>query len=138
MPYIRALFLARELRTNQLIREADNEAALGGIDHLMDAEPDTPEGDQLDVLTTLAEAWEDKHHEIDNPDPIEAILDRMEALGLDRKDLEPMIGSRARISEVLSRNRSLTIKMIRMLHNNLQIPAEVLIRPYEIKERIQA
>ena len=77
--------------------EADYRAALKEIDHLMDAKPDTPEGDRLDVLTTLAEAWEEKHHQIEDPDPIEAILHRMEALGLARKDLEPMIGTRARV-----------------------------------------
>ena len=77
--------------------EADYEAVLEEVDGLMDAEPDTPEGDRLDVLTTLAEAWEEKHHQIEDPDPIEAILHRMEALGLARKDLEPMIGTRARV-----------------------------------------
>jgi HTH-type transcriptional regulator / antitoxin HigA len=118
--------------------ETDCEAALEEIDHLMDAERNTPEGDRLDVLTTLVEAWEVKHHRIEDPDPIEAILHGLEALGLSRKDLEPMIGSRARVSEVLSRKRPLTINMIRKLNQNLRIPAEVLIRTYDIKERIKA
>ena len=117
--------------------EADYEAALEDIDHLMDAKPGTPEGDRLDVLTTLAEAWEQKHHQIEDPDPIEAILHRMEALGLARKDLEPMIGTRARVSEVLSRRRPLTINMIRKLNKEMRIPAEVLIRPYHIEEAIK-
>jgi HTH-type transcriptional regulator/antitoxin HigA len=118
--------------------EADYEAVLEEIEHLMDAESDTQEGDRLDVLTTLAEAWEEKHHRIEDPDPIEAILHRMEALGLARKDLEPMIGTRARVSEVLSRKRPLTINMIRKLNKEMRIPAEVLIRPYEVSERIEA
>ena len=118
--------------------EADYESALKEIDHLMDAKPDTPEGDRLDVLTTLAEAWEEKHHQIEDPDPIEAILHRMEALGLARKDLEPMIGTRARVSEVLSRKRPLTINMIRRLNEEMRIPAEVLIQPYDVRERIEA
>ncbi len=118
--------------------EADYEAALEEIDRLMDAEPDTPEGDHLDVLTTLVEAWEEKHHQIEDPDPIEAILHRMEALGLARKDLEPIIGTRARVSEVLSRKRPLTINMIRKLNTEMRIPAEVLIRPYDVRERLEA
>ncbi len=118
--------------------EADYEAALKEIDHLMDAKPDTPEGDRLDVLTTLAEAWEEKHHQIEDPDPIAAILHRMDALGLARKDLEPMIGTRARVSEVLSRKRPLTINMIRKLNEEMRIPAEVLIRPYDVREGIKA
>jgi HTH-type transcriptional regulator/antitoxin HigA len=118
--------------------EADYEAALNEIDRLMAAKPDTPEGDRLDVLTTLGEAWEEKHHRIEDPDPIEAILHRMEALGLARKDLEPMIGTRARVSEVLSRKRPLTINMIRKLNEEMRIPAEVLIRPYDVEKMIEA
>ena len=118
--------------------EADYEVALKKIDRLMDAEPDTSEGDRLDVLTTLAEVWEQKHHRIEDPDPIEAILHRMEALGLARKDLEPMIGTRARVSEALSRKRPLTINMIRRLNEEMRIPAEVLIQPYDVRERIEA
>jgi HTH-type transcriptional regulator / antitoxin HigA len=118
--------------------EADYTAALEEIDRLMYAKPGSPEGDRLDVLMTLVEAWEEKHHRIEDPDPIEAILHGMEALGLARKDLEPMIGTRARVSEVLSRKRPLTINMIRNLNEKLQIPAEVLICPYDIKEKIEA
>ena len=118
--------------------EADYESALQEVERLMDAEPNTPEGDRLDVLATLVEAWEEKHHPIEDPDPIEAILHRMEALGLARKDLEPMIGSRARVSEVLARKRPLTINMIRKLNKEMRIPAEVLIRPYDVREGIEA
>jgi len=118
--------------------EANYEAALEELETLMNAEPDTPEGDRLDVLTTLVEAWEEKHHKIENPDPIDAILHRLEALGLARKDLEPMIGTRARVSEVLSRKRPLTINMIRRLNKEMRIPAEVLIRSYDVEKLIEA
>jgi len=118
--------------------EADYEAALEEIDRLMDADPDTPQGDRLDVLTTLVEAWEEKHHPIEDPDPIDAILHRMDALGLTREGLEPMIGSRARVSEVPLRRRPLTISMIRKLNKEMRIPAEVLIRAYDVSERIEA
>lgn len=114
--------------------EADYEATLAEIETLMDAQSDTPEGDRLDILTTLVEAWEAKHHMIEEPDPIEAIIHRMEALGLERKDLEPMIGTRARVSEVLARKRPLTISMIRKLNKEIRIPAEVLIRAYEVSD----
>ena len=107
--------------------EGDYRKALKEIDRLMDARPNTAEGDRLDVLVTLVEAWEEKHWPIDLPDPIEAILFAMEQRGLSRKDLEPLIGSRARVAEVLNHKRSLTLPMIRRLHQGLGIPAEVLI-----------
>lgn len=110
--------------------ETDYQAMLGEIERLFDAAPDTPEGDRLEVLTTLVEAYEEKHYNIPMPDPIEAILYHMESRGLSRRDLEPYIGSRARVSEVLNRKRPLTMEMIRNLHQGLGIPAEVLIQPY--------
>ena len=97
------------------------------IDGLMDARPNTAEGDRLDVLVTLVEAWEEKHWPIDLPDPVEAILFAMERRGLSRRDLQPFIGSRARVAEVLNHKRPLTLAMIRRLHHGLGIPAEVLI-----------
>mgnify|MGYP002372182951 FL=1 len=115
--------------------ERDYQAALEEIERLMDAEPETPDGDRLDVLATLVEAWEEKHFPIEEPDPIEAIQHRMEALGMSRKDLEPMIGGRNRVSEVLSRKRPLTIHMIRRLSEKMHIPAGVLIRPYDIDDK---
>lgn len=115
--------------------EKDHEAALKEVERLFDASPDTPEGDRLEVLTTLIEAYEEKHHEIPLPDPVEAIFYTMESRGLSRRDLEPFIGSRARVSEVLSRKRPLSIDMIRKLHSGLGIPAEVLIRPYLMVKR---
>ena len=110
--------------------ETDYLAALEEIEKLFDAAPDTPEGDQLEVLVTLVEAYEEKHYSIPKPDPIEAILYHMESRGLTRRDLQPYIGSRARVSEVLNRKRSLTMEMIRNLHKGLGIPAEILIQPY--------
>ena len=109
--------------------EADHEAALAEVERLWGTAPGTPEGDRLDVLATLIEVYEERHHPMDAPDPIDAILFRMEAQGLTRKDLEPYIGSRARVSEVLNRQRGLSIEMIRRLHAGLGISAEVLIRP---------
>lgn len=111
--------------------EADYEAALKEIERLFGAEPSTPEGDRLDVLTTLVEAYEDRHYAIPLPDPVEAILYWMESRGLSRRDMEPFIGSRARVSEILNRKRPLTMRMVRKLHAGLGIPAEVLIQPYE-------
>jgi len=111
--------------------DADYQATLEEIERLFDAAPDTPEGDRLEVLTTLVEAYEDKHYAVPLPDPIEAIEYHMESRGLSRRDLEPYIGSRGRVSEVLNRRRPLTIEMIRRLHAALGIPAEVLIQPYE-------
>ena len=93
----------------------------------MAAKQGTAEGDELDVLATLVEAYENKHFPISAPDPVEAIKFRMEQLGLDRKDLEPFIGSRARVSEILNRRRGLSVAMIRSLHENLDIPLEALI-----------
>jgi len=115
--------------------EADYERTLARIEALMDAKPDTPKGDELDILTTLAERFEEEHHPIDTPDPIEAIRFRMEQEGLIDKDLIPLIGSSGRVSEVLSYKRRLTLGMIRSLHEGLHIPTEALIKEYKIHSR---
>lgn len=109
--------------------EKDYENALTEIEKLFDATPNTPQGDKLDILTTLVEAYENEHYSIDFPDPIDAINYWIESRGLERKDLQPYIGSRARISEILGRKRNLTLEMIRKIHTGLHIPAEVLIKP---------
>lgn len=109
--------------------EADYDAALAEVERLWGAASGTPEGDRLDVLATLIEVYEAKHYPMDPPDPIEAIRFRMEQQGLTRKDLEPIIGTRGRVAEVLNRRRGLSIEMIRNLHEQLGISAEVLIRP---------
>ncbi len=108
--------------------ERDYQHALKEIDRLFGAKPNTPQGDRLDVLVTLVEAWEERHYPIDPPEPVEAILFAMEQRGLSRRDLEALIGSRARVAEVLNHKRPLTLLMIRRLHAGLGIPAEVLIR----------
>ena len=106
----------------------DHERALQEIEKLWGAKLGTLEGDRLDVLATLVDVYEAKHFPMDPPDPIEAIKFRMEQQGLTRKDLEPLIGTRTRIAEVLNRRRGLSIEMIRRLHDTLGIPADVLIR----------
>ena len=113
--------------------KADHRAALKEIERLMDAKPGTSAGDRLEILTTLVERYESEHEPIEPPDPIEALLYHMESRGLTRRDLEPYLGSRARIAEVLNRRRPLTIDMIRKLHEGLGISAEVLIRPYSVR-----
>ena len=108
--------------------DADYRAALKEIETLMMAEPDTQEGEKLDVLVTLVEAYEQKHYPLDLPDPVEAIKFEMEQKGLTVKDLEPMIGKSNRVYEILNHKRSLTLKMIWRLHEQLGIPAESLIK----------
>ena len=108
--------------------DADYRAALKEIETLMMAEPDTQEGEKLDVLVTLVDAYEQKHYPLDLPDPVEAIKFEMEQKGLTVKDLEPMIGKSNRVYEVLNHKRSLTLKMIWRLHEQLGIPAESLIK----------
>jgi HTH-type transcriptional regulator/antitoxin HigA len=115
--------------------EADYDAALAHIDELWSATPNTPEGDQLAILTTLVEAYEAQVHPIAPPDPIEAILYTIESRGLSRRDLEPFLGNRARVSEILNRRRPFTLEMIRRLHYGLRIPAEVLIQPYATDQK---
>ncbi len=105
--------------------------ALKEIEQLMTAKRNTPEGDRLDVLVTLVEAWEAKHYPLDLPDPVEAIKYHMEQQGLKPRDLAPFIGSRNRVYEVLNRKRPLTLKMIWRLHTGLGIPAESLIKMEE-------
>ena len=106
----------------------DYRRALKEIEGLMAAKRNTPEGDRLDVLATLVEAWEAKHYSLELPDPVEAIKYHMEQKGLAPRDLVPFIGSRNRVYEVLARKRPLTLAMVRRLHEGLGIPAESLIK----------
>ena len=124
--------MRRELKP--IRSEADYEAALAEVERLWGAKSGTPDGDRLDVLATLIDAYEAEHYPMDPPDPIEAIKFRMEQQGLTRKDLEPIIGTRTRVAEVLNRKRGLSIDMIRRLHERLGISADVLIRPSRIDE----
>jgi HTH-type transcriptional regulator/antitoxin HigA len=115
--------------------EADYEAALSEIEQLFEAKPGTPEGDRLEVLTTLVEAYEEANYSIPQPDPVEAIVYYMESRGLTRKDLEPYIGTRARVAEIINRKRPLSLNMIQKLNKGLGIPAEALIQPYKVVAR---
>ncbi len=116
----------RPIRTQAAYQEALRE-----IESLFDAAENTPEYDRLDILSILVEAYEKTHFPIELPDPIEAIQYYMDARGWSRRDLETCLGSRARVSEILSRKRTLTLEMIRKLNQELRIPAEILIQPYE-------
>ena len=115
--------------------EADYQAALAEIGRLFDAAPGTARGDRLEVLTTLVEAYEKRHLALPAPDPVGAIKYHMESRGLTRGDLEPYIGSRARVAEILNRKRALSLEMIRRLHIGLGIPVEILIQPYRTVRR---
>ncbi|MCR4297911.1 MAG: transcriptional regulator [Gallionella sp.] len=115
--------------------KADYRAVLKEIEGLMTASANTPEGERLDVLVTLVEAYERKHYPMELPDPIEAIKFRMDSLGLKPKDLQPMIGGLNRVYEVLNYTRPLTLSMIRRLHEGLGIPAECLIKPSQQQQQ---
>lgn len=114
-------------RLKPIRSEADYQQALAQMERLWGAASGTADGDKLDILATLVDAYEAKAFPIDPPDPIDAIRFRMEQQGLSRKDLEPMIGPQPRVSDVLSRKRSLSIEMIRRLRKGLGISADVLI-----------
>ena len=112
----------RPIRTNK-----DYDAALRRLAALMDSRPGTTDGDELDVLATLVDAYENEKFPIDKPDPVAAIVFRMDQMGYSRKDLEPFIGTRARVSEILNRKRGLSLQQIRRLHSGLNIPLENLM-----------
>ena len=115
--------------------DEDHAAALQEIDRLWDAEDGTPEADTLEILVTLVEAYEKDRYELPPPDPIDALEYFLESRGWTRKDLEPCIGSRGRVSEIMSRKRPLTISMIRNLERATGIPASILIQPYATEQR---
>lgn len=114
--------------------EADYEAALIEIGTIMTARAGTAKGDRLDVLSTLVEAYEAEHHAMEAPDPIALLEFAMEQRGADRADLEPMIGGRGRVSEVLTRRRPLSLTMIRNLKAEWKLPADVLVRAYALRK----
>jgi HTH-type transcriptional regulator / antitoxin HigA len=124
-----------EISVRPIRTEADYDATLADVDALMDAMPGTAEGDRLDVLVTLIEAYEAKHWAMDAPHPLDAIRIRMEQMSLRNRDLEPMIGSRGRVSEVLSGKRALTLPMIRRLSKGLDLPPEILIQEIPVATR---
>jgi HTH-type transcriptional regulator/antitoxin HigA len=113
--------------------DEDYEAALAEVERLIDAAPGTAEGDRLDVLVTLVQAYEAEHHPVEAPDPIALLQFVMEQRGLDRAALQPMIGNRGRVSEVMARKRPLTLPMIRRLQAALGLPADALVRSYPLR-----
>lgn len=115
------------MRVHPIRSEQDYDRAVARIGELIGAAPSSDKGDELDVLATLVDAYETRHYAVDAPDPLAAIQFRMEQQRLTRKDLEPLIGSRARVSEILNRKRSLTLEMVRRLKFGLGIPADSLI-----------
>lgn len=126
------------MRIKPIRTEADHEAALREIERLWGAAEGTAEGDRLEVLATLVEAFEESHFPMDMPDPIEAIKFRLEQQGTDHKSLIGIIGNRTRVYEVLRRDRPLSLAMIRQVHKRLGIPAEVLIRPVRMRKKKRA
>jgi len=123
----------RVMEIRPIRTKADYRAALKEVERLWNAEPGTGDGDRVEVLVTLIEAYEAKHHAIPAPDPIAAIEFMIGQKGLSRRDLEPAIGSRGRVSEVLTRKRPLTLPMVRALSALLSIPTDVLVQPYETR-----
>jgi HTH-type transcriptional regulator/antitoxin HigA len=118
---------------NKLIKtEQEYNSVLSRIEELMDAEENSPEIEELELLAALVELYEDEHYPMDLPDPVDAIKFRMEQLGLNQKALVPFIGSKSKVSEVLKRKRNLTLSMMRSLHKNLGIPAEIFLQTSEI------
>jgi len=107
--------------------ENDYFKSLKRVEVLWGSKRDTPEGDELDLLVTIIEAYEMKHYPIAPPDPIDAIKFRMEQMGMTKTDMAKYLGSQSRVSEVLSRKRKLTLKMVKSLYNGLKIPAEILL-----------
>jgi len=116
------------MKISPIKNEKDYEEALAELDRLFDAKPNTPDGDYVEILATLIEKYEDEHHSIGAPDPVEALEYFMESRGLTRGDLEKYIGGSGRVSDVLNRKRGLSLNMIRRLHFELGMPAETLLR----------
>jgi HTH-type transcriptional regulator / antitoxin HigA len=123
------------MEINPIRTESDYVAAMRRIEAVWGSAPGTPDGDELDVLVTLAEAYERQHYPIDLPDPVEAIKFRLEQEGKDYRALIGVIGQRTRVYEVMRRARPLSLNMIRKLHSQLEIPAEVLIQP--VRKRVR-
>jgi HTH-type transcriptional regulator/antitoxin HigA len=126
------------MRIHPVRTESDYDAAVARIAELMGSGPGTAAGDELDVLATLVDAYEARRFPIDTPEPVIILKFQMEQNGLTRKDLEPMIGSRARVSEVLNGKRALTLPMIRRLHTGLGIPVDLLVGPISDVQRPSA
>ena len=120
------------MNINPIKTEKDYELALARLDIIFHAEKETPEADELEILLTLIEKYEDEHYPIPLPDPIEAIKFRMEQMGLTQSDLAELLGEKSRASEILNKKRKLTLPMIRQLHESWNIPTEVLVQEYDV------
>jgi HTH-type transcriptional regulator/antitoxin HigA len=123
------------MRLRPIKTSADHESALREIERLWGAEDGTPDGDRLDILSTLVEAYEEAHFPIDFPDPIEAIKFRLEQQGEDKSAIVGVVGNRTRVYEVLRRDRALSLEMIRRIHQSFGIPAEILIQPIRVRRK---
>src|ERR1035437_11199843 len=123
------------MRIQPVRTEAEHDAAVARITQLMGAEPGSSESDELEVLVTLVDAYETKHFPINTPDPSTIIKFQMEQQGLTRKDLEPMIGSRARVSEIMTGKRGLTLSMVRRVRSGLGISADLLVGTGKVRRR---
>ncbi len=110
--------------------EAEYDAAMQRLEHIFDAKKDTPEGDELELLSLVIDNYEKEHFPIDLPDPIETIKYRMDQMGYKQKDLADIIGLKSRVSEVLNKKRKLTLEMVRKIHHSLNIPTDVLLKEY--------
>ena len=126
--------MTAEIMIRPIKTEEDYRATLKEIERIFDAEFGTPEGDRLDILVTLVEAYEAKHYAIDPPDPVAMLEHYLDRQGLERQDLEPIFGDPAEVAAVLSRERPLTLDMIRRLHDGLGISADVLIQSYPLRK----
>lgn len=125
-----------EIRT--IHNKKEYKAALEEIEQLWDAPAKSSDAERLDVLALLVEHYEKTHFAIADPDPVEFIEHVMQSRGLNRKDLEPMIGPRGRVADILNRTRPLTLEMIRRLVTQLDLPADVLVKPYALREELMA
>lgn len=130
---MRCDFNVTTLDINPITTESDYEVALREIQRLWEAPHGSPEGDKLDVMVTLVDAYEQQHYPIPPADPVETILHHMESQGMSRRELEPYLGSQSYVSEVLNRQRALTLDMIRKLHEGLGISADILVQPYQLQ-----
>jgi HTH-type transcriptional regulator/antitoxin HigA len=124
----------KTMKIHPIRTKADHREALQRIDQVWDAKPKSPEADELEILSLLVEEYEQKNIKVPDVDPVNLLLHVMEARGLARKDMEPYIGSRARVAEVLNRVRPLSLEMIRRLAAGLNLPADLLIAGYELRQ----
>jgi HTH-type transcriptional regulator/antitoxin HigA len=124
------------VEVNPIHNDADHKAAVAEIERLWGAAPGTPEGDKLDILVTLVDAYEEKRWPIEAADPVEALTYAIEEMGHSQSELANLLGSRSRASEVLNRKRGLTVEMIHKISTAWHIPAAVLVRPYETENAV--